>query len=174
MARNVYGDGYRYYRGICCVFISHQQKDKSAARMIANYLLSCGVDVYFDEYDESINRSKPLSVVNAIKAGLCKSTHIMCLLSDNALKSMWVPWEVGYGYEHNVFCVKLKDIAFSSLPEYFQVVPVYSGYEALDVAIRNMRNTNNICEGQMRTFSSHSHPLSSIMYDNIDKNYGRF
>lgn len=88
------------------------------------------------------------------------------------MKSKWIPWEVGYGYEHNVFCVKLKEVAFSLLPEYLQVVPVYSGYEALDVAIRNMRNTNNICEGQMRTFSNYSHPLSSIMFDNIDKYYG--
>ena len=47
MARNVYGDGYQYYHGKCCVFISHQQKDKAAAKLIANYLLSCGIDVYF-------------------------------------------------------------------------------------------------------------------------------
>ena len=172
MARNVYSDGYQYYHGKCCVFISHQQKDKPAAKLIANYLLSCGIDVYFDEYDKSINRGNPQSVVNAIKAGLRKSTHLMCLLSENAMKSKWTPWEVGYGYEHNVFCVKLKEVAFSLLPEYLQVVPVYSGYEALDVAIRNMRNTNNICEGQMRTFSNYSHPLSSIMFDNIDKYYG--
>ena len=43
MARNVYGDGYQYYHGKCCVFISHQQKDKTAAKMIANYLLGCPV-----------------------------------------------------------------------------------------------------------------------------------
>lgn len=53
MVRNVYSDGYQYYRGKCCVFISHQQKDKPAAKIIANYLLSCGIDVYFDEYDAS-------------------------------------------------------------------------------------------------------------------------
>ena len=168
MARNVYGDGYLQYHGKCCVFISHQQNDKTAARLIADYLISCGIDVYFDEYDGNINRSNPQSVVSAIKAGLQKSTHLMCLLSENALQSKWVPWEVGYGYEHKVFCVKLKDVAFYSLPEYLQVVPVYSGYEALDVAIRNMRNTNNIYEGQIRTFSNYNHPLSSIMYDNTN------
>ena len=87
-------------------------------------------------------------------------------MSENALKSKWIPWEVGYGYEHNVFCVKLKEVAFYLLPEYLQVVPVYDGYEALDVAIRNMRTKNNINEGQLRTFSNYNHPLSSIMYDN--------
>ena len=129
-------------------------------------MLSCGIDVYFDEYDKSINRSNPQSVVNAIKTGLQKSTHLMCLLSENALKSMWIPWEIGYGYEHNIFCVKLKEVAFSSLPEYLQVVPVYSGYEALDVAIRNMRLINHIYDGQMGTFFDYNHPLSSIMYKN--------
>ena len=90
----------------------------------------------------------------------------MCLLSENAMKSKWIPWEVGYGYEHNVFCVKLKEIESSLLPEYLQVVPVYSGYEDLDVAIRYMRSTNNIYEGKMRTFSNCFHPLSSIMNRN--------
>ena len=45
-------------------------------------------------------------------------------------------------------------------------MPVYDGYEALDVAIRNMRLKSNINEGQLRTFSNYNHPLSSIMYDN--------
>lgn len=166
MAINVYGDGNLYYHGKCCIFISHQQKDKTAAKLIANYLLYCGIDVYFDEYDRGINRSNPQSVVDAIKAGLQKSTHLMCLLSENSMSSKWIPWEVGYGYEHNVFCVKLKEVAFSLLPEYLQVVPVYDGYEALDEAIRNMRLKSNINEGQLRTFSNYNHPLSSIMYDN--------
>lgn len=102
MAINVYGDGNLYYHGKCCVFISHQQEDKTAAKLIANYLLYCGIDVYFDEYDRSINRSNPQSVVDAIEAGLQKSTHLMCLLSENSMSSKWIPWEVGYGYEHNV------------------------------------------------------------------------
>lgn len=39
MVGDVYSDGNQYYSGKCCVFISHQQKNKSAARMIANYLI---------------------------------------------------------------------------------------------------------------------------------------
>lgn len=168
MAGNVFGNGYQYYNGKCCVFISHQQKDKDAARLIADYLINCGIDVYFDEYDLNINRSNPNSVVNAIKAGINKSTHLMCLLSENALQSKWVPWEVGYGYNHNVFCVRLKEVAFKMLPEYLQVVPVYSGYEALDGQIRNMRISRNINEGYIRTYSNFNHPLASIMYSNIN------
>lgn len=168
MAKNIYYDSIYDYNGKCCVFISHQYADKSAARMIADYLISCGIDVYFDEYDLNINRNDPVSVVNAIKTGLRKSTHLMCLLSENAFKSKWVPWEVGYGYEHNVFCVKLKDVAFKTMPEYLQIVPVYDGFKALDIAIREMRSRNNIYEGQIRCFSNADHPLASIMYDKIN------
>lgn len=164
MARNVFNNGYSYYNGKCCVFISHQQKDKNAARMIANYLISCGIDVYFDEYDLNINRNNPHSVVNAIKAGLNKSTHLMCLLSENALQSKWVPWEVGYGYEHNVFGVLLKEVAYSKLPEYLQVVPIYNQHEELDSYLRSLRISNNITDGCIRTFSAAMHPLASIMY----------
>lgn len=35
--------------GIKCVFISHQRKDKTVARAIADYIKDAGVDVYFDE-----------------------------------------------------------------------------------------------------------------------------
>lgn len=49
------------------VFISHQKKDSEAARTIADYLQEAGIDVYFDQYDQSINRADPQSVVNAIK-----------------------------------------------------------------------------------------------------------
>lgn len=53
--------------GIKCVFISHQRKDKTVARAIADYIKNAGVDVYFDEYDSSINIYDPYSVVSAIK-----------------------------------------------------------------------------------------------------------
>ena len=45
------------------VFISHQKKDSEAARTIADYLQEAGIDVYFDQYDQSINRSDPQSVL---------------------------------------------------------------------------------------------------------------
>ena len=78
-----------------CVFISHQRNDKSVAKEIANYIYKSGVDIYFDEYDRSINRDDPQSVVNAIKTGIRNSTHMLCILSQNALQSKWMPWEIG-------------------------------------------------------------------------------
>ena len=82
-----------------CVFISHQKNDKDVAKTIANYILRSGLDIYFDEYDASMNRDDPRSVVNAIKNGIRRSTHMLCVLSQNALQSKWMPWEIGYGYD---------------------------------------------------------------------------
>lgn len=70
-----------------CIFISHQKKDSSDAKKIANYLMAAGLDVYFDEYDQNIDRSNPYSVVNAIKVGLKRSTHLLCIISQNSLES---------------------------------------------------------------------------------------
>lgn len=52
---NYYGYNTRpYYRnGIKCVFISHKKEDYATARKNANYLLTAGINVYFDEYDNT-------------------------------------------------------------------------------------------------------------------------
>lgn len=69
--RNRYFDTYTHALsyGEVCVFISHQKRDAGAARKIADYLTTAGVDVYFDEWDKSIDRSNPNFVVDAIKKG---------------------------------------------------------------------------------------------------------
>ena len=43
---------YRSNSGIKCVFISHQKKDAPICRHIAQYIMSAGIDVYFDEFDQ--------------------------------------------------------------------------------------------------------------------------
>ena len=50
-----------------CIFISHQKRDSDTAKKIADYFITSGIDVYFDEYDTKIDRTKPYSVVSAIK-----------------------------------------------------------------------------------------------------------
>lgn len=50
-----------------CIFISHQKRDADTAKKIADYFITSGIDVYFDEYDTKIDRTRPYSVVSAIK-----------------------------------------------------------------------------------------------------------
>lgn len=66
------------------------KKRCDTAKKIADYFITSGIDVYFDEYDTKIDRTRPYSVVSAIKTGIRNSTHMLCLLSQNALDSKWI------------------------------------------------------------------------------------
>ena len=106
------------------VFISHQKKDSQVANTVAEYLLDAGVDIYFDQYDGSINRSDPSSVVTAIRRGIENSSHMLVIFSQNTFGSMWVPWEIGYAYNStvNLSVLRLKGITKEQLPDYLKVV----------------------------------------------------
>ena len=52
---------------------------RTLQKKIADYFITSGIDVYFDEYDTKIDRTRPYSVVSAIKTGIRNSTHMLCL-----------------------------------------------------------------------------------------------
>ena len=150
-----------------CVFISHQKKDKDVAKKIADYISNAGIDIYFDEYDGSINRDDPNSVVNAIKSGIKRSTHLLCILSQNALESKWIPWEIGYGYDRlNVAGLTVKELSKSLLPEYLQIVPVLRGTKSLNSYISDAAGRiedSLIREQRIFSASMMNHPLDSVL-----------
>lgn len=156
-----------YKSGTQCVFISHQKADSAAAKQIADYLLTAGIDVYFDEYDDTLELANPYSVVNGIRNGLKHCTHILVLLSENALKSKWIPWEVGYAYDlKTVLSLTLKDISTIQLPEYLQITTIIRGTKSLNELISTLLHTtesNLIYERKMFSASMMSHPLDNIL-----------
>lgn len=76
---------------IKCVFISHQKDDAFICRKIAEYLINAGIDVYFDEYDNNLKfyrqANNPKNLVDSIKKGINKSSHMLCVFSQNTLYS---------------------------------------------------------------------------------------
>lgn len=150
-----------------CVFISHQRNDKEVAKKIADYIYKSGVDIYFDEYDRSIDRDNPQSVVNAIKTGIRRSTHMLCILSQNALQSKWMPWEIGYGYDRlQVAGITVKEIAKDVLPEYLQIVPVIRGTKSLNTYLaKTIGRVEDSLIREQRLFSASmgNHPLDNIL-----------
>ena len=64
------------------VFLSHQKRDREEAKKIADFLLSVGIDVYFDEFDRELQKADatndPQAVVAAIRKGIKSSTHMLC------------------------------------------------------------------------------------------------
>lgn len=150
------------------VFISHQKKDSDVAREVADYLEEAGVDIYFDQYDNTIDRFNPESVVKAIKYGIENCTHMLVVFSSNTLGSMWVPWEIGYAYNSSVTLgvLRIKGVPKNELPEYLRVVNVISDIWDLNQLISYLTKTdkeNLITEGRIRQYSDSYHPLSQYM-----------
>jgi hypothetical protein len=153
------------------VFLSHQKSDRDAARKIAEYIKSVGIDVYFDEFDRELqqadNANNPNGVVAAIKKGINSSTHMLCIISLNTLYSKWVPFEVGYGYDKtNLATLTLKGIKNSDLPDYIKTKPIIRDIYDINTFIKNNGNQYKMILETM-TFSNDYknslHPLSSVM-----------
>ena len=150
------------------VFISHQKKDSEVANAIADYLVNAGIDIYFDQFDKSINQSDPQSVVTAIQRGIANSSHMLVVFSPNTLGSMWVPWEIGYAYNSPVTLgvLRIKGIPKNELPEYLRIVHVVSNIWDLNQLISSITATkreNLLTEGRIRKPFDSNHPLSQYM-----------
>ena len=150
------------------IFISHQKKDADIAKKIADYLVEAGIDIYFDQYDSSIDRSNPTSVVNAIKTGIESSTHMLVVFSQNTFESMWVPWEIGYAYNSPIALnvLRLKGVPKDKLPEYLKVVKMIFDIWDLNQMISKITNIDNnrlVFEGRIRNYSDTLHPLNEYM-----------
>lgn len=173
--RNLSEWSNRMSRGIKCVFISHQKRDAAVCRRIADYLLNAGVDVYFDEYDSDLkshNQTKsPDQVVSAIKKGINRSSHMLCVVSSNTLDSKWVPWEIGYGYDKTkVSVLTLKGISDSQLPEYLKTVEIIRGTKSLNMYISNVEQIGEqrmFTEGLITEHSKSNHTLDNYLDWNL-------
>ncbi|MCD9576333.1 toll/interleukin-1 receptor domain-containing protein [Flavobacterium soyae] len=161
------------------MFISHQQKDKDAAKKIADYLISAGIDVYFDDYDtdlkynHQVNNAK--AVTDSIRKGINNSSHMLVVVSPNTLYSTWVPFEIGYGYDKTaLYALCLKGIPKGGLPEYVKTATI----------IRDIYDTNNLIENisgvkkeilfevkMMSDYGDQKNPLSDVMDSLISESY---
>ena len=160
---------------IKCVFISHQKDDAPICRKIADYLINAGIDIYFDEYDEDLKfyrqNNNPKNVVDSIKKGINKSSHMLCVFSSNTLYSKWVPWEIGYGYDKtNLSALTLKGIPDAQLPEYLKTVPIIRGTKTLNEYISKIERKDQyrmFSEGLLLKNNESSHPLDNYLDWNL-------
>lgn len=154
-----------------CIFISHQKKDATICKKIADYLISIGLDVYFDEYDSdlkiAVQNDNPKKVVDAIKIGINNSTHMLCVISPNTLYSKWVPFEVGYGYDNTqIKVLTLKGIKTTDLPQYIRAVPIIRDIHDLNKFIENNKHKFIFESRKFSDYNNINHPLINVM-DNI-------
>lgn len=165
--------------GIKCVFISHQQRDKDAAKKIADYLIDAGIDVYFDAYDEDLRihhqSSNAKAVTNSIKKGIDNSSHMLVLVSPNTLHSTWVPFEIGYGYDKtDLFVLCLKGIPKGGLPEYVRSATIIRDIYDLNNLVSKISKIDKeilLKANNLSDYNSSINPLSDVMDAMISDSY---
>jgi hypothetical protein len=152
-----------------CVFISHQHEDTQACDPIAQYLVELGVDVYFDKYDKALSQltaaGNSTKVTQHIQEGIDFSTHMVCVVSTKTVKSYWVPFEVGYGYNRITLGVlTLKGVADEMLPDYMKTTQVIRGTKSLNLFIAELLGQPKDFLESRASFksSSSNHPLDSV------------
>jgi hypothetical protein len=165
--------------GVKCVFISYQQKDKSAAIKVAEYLQSIGLDIYFDQYDTELRvqhqANNPKKVTELICRGINNSSHMLVIVSPNTINSTWVPFEIGYGFEKtdlNILC--LKGIPKGSLPEYMRTAPIIRDIYDFNIKVSNiLGKPQSLLEETklMSAYSSSANPLHEVMDTMVSDSY---
>ena len=165
-------------QNVKCVFISYQNSDKSEAKKIADYLISAGVNVYFDEYDGDLKRSNQSSNPNKVTDSLCKginnSSHMLVVVSPTTIISKWVPFEIGFGYDKtdlSVLC--LKGIPKGGLPDYIRTANIIRDLYDLKSKLKYMTDKSNelILENKLFSYNTSLNPLREVMDDLISDQY---
>jgi hypothetical protein len=167
-----------------CIFISHKREDMSECKTIAGYFKDAGIDYYLDDEDMALqyasSESNPTKITESIKKGIRESSHMLVVVSEKTYKSLWVPFEVGYGHasildqdkldlESNkirLSVLTLKDIAEKTLPDYLQVGYVIKGTKSLNDYISKITNKlekSLLVENRIFSHSHSIHPLDSIL-----------
>lgn len=84
-----------------CIFLSHISVDKPSAVAVGKYIMKHGgIDIYVDIHDEqlqqAVSNNDAAGITGFIERGLSYSTHIVCLVSPDTVRSWWVPYELGF------------------------------------------------------------------------------
>ena len=95
------------------VFLSHAHRDQELVAAVVAWLYEHGIRVYVDWMDPEMPESACAETAVRVKQkiGNCKS--FLCLVTNTALRSKWVPWEIGVGDTlkgpDNVYLIPVAD-----------------------------------------------------------------
>jgi hypothetical protein len=92
---------------------------------------------------------------------------MLVIVSPTTMKSNWVPFEIGFGYDKTELSVlTLKGIPKGSLPEYLQTVYVLRNIWRLNGLIETLKETSRkllIESNSIKEYNNSYHPLNRIM-----------
>lgn len=155
-----------------CIFLSHISIDKSAASAVGSYIMSQGdIDIYLDVNDpelmNAVITNDPGRVTHFIETGLAHSTHIMCLVSGNTVKSWWVPYELGFAKNAGKYLSTLKLKGDVELPAFLEIGEIIRGTKTLNWYLNRVRRdlskqaTNAMLLETLIPHTASAHPLDN-------------
>ncbi|AGW14157.1 toll/interleukin-1 receptor domain-containing protein [Megalodesulfovibrio gigas] len=77
------------------IFLSHSHHDKDLALGIKYVLEKLDYTIYIDWLDSNLSPVTDITTAKALKQKVNESDLVLLLATNNALKSRWVPWEIG-------------------------------------------------------------------------------
>lgn len=77
------------------IFLSHSHLDWALVQSFIKDLDDVGVTVYVDWNDSTLPRITNRTTANSIKEAIKNNRVFVVLAIQNALRSHWVPWEIG-------------------------------------------------------------------------------
>lgn len=120
------------------VFISHKDKDSRKAVEIHNFLKRYGISSYVDVLDGSTRTTDNITDTITKRMNMC--THLIAVMSNETVKSWWVPFEVGeatFGLRR----ISSYDMGCGyQFPEYLKKWPVMSKQSHLEAFVTAYRN----------------------------------
>lgn len=159
------------------VFLSHKSEDKEFVESIGNYFMNAGIDIYLDKNDfklqSAVNMNDAKRVTECIQEGISKSDYILCFVSNNTVKSWWVPYEIGYGKKANkeIATLMRKDVIY--IPDFLKIEEIIDDITDINNFIKRITSQHYIplIEKYEWEFSSKeyinksttSHPLSKYL-----------
>lgn len=76
-------------------FLSHSHIDKKIAEGLVAFFMTQEIELYIDWMDSSMPEKTNRETADKIKQQIQSSDFVFVLATSNALKSRWVPWEIG-------------------------------------------------------------------------------
>jgi hypothetical protein len=137
------------------VFISHQRVDETRAREIADLAKIAGYDVWLDVLEPALKfpqspaptaQEKSRAVATIVETALLNCTHVLAVMTPNAERSRWVPYEYGRVkdsslYSLNAACWIDSQLATPTLPEYLQLGQITHSDPEISMWLQNELTT---------------------------------
>ncbi|MED3201290.1 toll/interleukin-1 receptor domain-containing protein [Bacillus toyonensis] len=139
-----------------CIFLSHISENKDSVMKIGNYIQDAGYNIYLDIYDETLNRAvrsgNPEAITISIEKCLEYSTHVMCIVPEETVKSWWVPYEIGFGKRSKKPLSNLTLKNTVTIPSYLEITYLIRGTAGSNNYLRTLSKQDYLVSKSVASF----------------------